>query len=151
MFWSQGSNVTESRFRGEFDYSLDDRGRLVVPARFRDSFRAGGFVVLWFNPSLALFTQEGLDAQIADALSTANSTIDRLDIEEFFNSSSYEVELDRQGRILLTNDMKAHASIQQAVSLIGNGNHIRIWSPAVWATHRPQLRARVPELLGRSR
>ena len=142
--------MTESRFRGEYPYNLDDRGRLVVPARFRDAFHAGAVVVMWFNPSLALFTQEGLDNHVAAAMAKATNTMDRLEIEEFFNSQSYDVELDKQGRILLTSEMKSHAEIQQAVMLTGNGSHIRIWSPVMWAMQRPQLRTRVPEILGRS-
>lgn len=139
------------RFRGDFSYQLDDRGRLVVPARFRDAFRAGAAVVLWLNPSLALFTPEGLDAQIAEAIADATSTMGRIDVREYFNGHSYDVELDRQGRILLTSEMKTHANIQQSVSLVGNGNHIRIWSPVVWATQRPQLRVRVSEILRQSK
>ncbi len=143
--------MAENRFKGTYPYNLDDRGRLVVPARFRDAFRAGGTVVMWDNDSLALFIPEDLDAHIAEAMANASNAQDRLDLQTIFNSDSFDVELDRQGRILLTNEMKTHAHIQQAVSLVGNGDHLRIWNPEAWEKAHAQLWAQRPAIIGRSR
>lgn len=122
----------------------------MVPAKYREPFKGGAVVVQWVNPSLALFAPDDLEEEMARWTASAKSTQDRLEIDEYFNSQCTIVELDRQGRLLLTAEMKAHADIDNSVQVVGAGNHLRLWNPARWATQRSALRARMSDIMGRS-
>jgi len=122
----------------------------MVPARYRDAFKAGAVMVQWTTPSLALFPPDELEAEMAKWGASAKTTQDRLELEEYFNSQCSLVELDRQGRVLLTTEMKAHADIEASVQVVGAGNHLRFWNPGRWTAQRNALRARVTDILGRS-
>ena len=128
-------------FTGEYRHSVDDKGRLAVPAKFRAQLGAGAVVSRWLDACLAIHTQEGwadLAAKVA-ALPITDSNARRF--SRLIFAGAAEVELDRQGRILLPAFLRDQIDLgvgAEAV-VVGSRDHAEIWVPETWATYARQL------------
>ena len=100
-------------FTGEYRHTVDDKGRIAVPAKFRAQLGAGAVVSRWLDACLAIHTQAGWDelaAKVA-ALPITNEASRRF--QRFVFAGAAEVELDRQGRILLPAYLRDHIGLGQ--------------------------------------
>jgi MraZ protein len=120
-------------FRGEYEYAVDDRGRMVIPPKFREALTdtvligRGAEGQLWVYPK-ATFEQRLLEAQQAnDAEQDAD-----FDMGQRFWLAANEIEADRQGRLPLPGVLRKQADIGSTVIIVGNGDRVEIWSPARW-------------------
>lgn len=130
-------------FRGEHHYSLDDKGRVVLPPKFR---RALGNTVV---------VTRGLDecvAVYAPAEWTKNEKklralpVSRRDFARFMLSSAEDVELDKQGRISIPQHLREYAKIDREAAVIGMGNRLEIWGEANWKRYIAEVQAKAPAL-----
>ena len=128
-------------FTGEYRHSVDDKGRLAVPAKFRAQLGAGAVVSRWLDACLAIHTQSGwadLSAKVA-ALPITDSNARRF--SRLIFAGAAEVELDRQGRILLPAFLRDGIRLgtgADAVS-VGSRDHAEIWTPDSWTAYAAQL------------
>lgn len=140
-------------FTGEYRHSVDGKGRLAVPARFRTQLRTGAVISRWLDDCLAIHTQdswESLSAKVA-ALPITDTTARRF--QRFVFSGAMEVELDGQGRVLLPAYLREAAGLTTEAVIVGSRDHAEIWSPAGWETYSrtlddPQALAEAFEGLG---
>ena len=126
-------------FTGEYRHSVDDKGRLAVPAKFRAQLGAGAVVSRWLDACLAIHTQDGwndLSAKVA-ALPITDPNARRF--SRLIFAGAAEVELDRQGRILLPAYLREHIDLGGEAVVVGSRDHAEIWVPATWATYAQQL------------
>lgn len=119
-------------FYGEFEHSIDDKGRLTIPAKFREDL-AGGVVVtrgldgcLWAYPR---YEWEKLAEKIA-AMPSTNSAA--RSFARFMFSSAFDSIPDRQGRVLIPQKLRDYAGISNETAVIGVMNRVEIWNPAQW-------------------
>ena len=120
---------------------MDERGRVPLPPKYRDAFREG--IVLSQgspNPCLRVYTQSSFDAQAAEW--TAPSAMRRKgrDLRKLF-SRSFEVELDKQNRILIPAALRAYAGLEGKVLVIGTGECLEIWSPEAYTREMERVDA----------
>jgi MraZ protein len=115
--------------RGEAEYALDDKGRVVMPPKFRAAMGERVIVTRWIDPCLAAFSpvewqrvEEKLRAQ-----PLKNRNFVRLVL-----SAAEDCDLDRQGRIYLPTHLRAYAGIARGVTIIGMGTRLEIWSTPQW-------------------
>ena len=126
-------------FTGEYRHSVDDKGRLAVPAKFRAQLGAGAVVSRWLDACLAIHTQDGwsdLSAKVA-ALPITDQNARRF--SRLIFAGAAEVELDRQGRILLPAFLRDHIDLGAEAVVVGSRDHAEIWVPATWETYARQL------------
>jgi MraZ protein len=119
-------------FLGEFEHSVDDKGRVAVPARFRDEVKGGLIVTRGFDHCLQAFplaTWQTL-AQRISALSLGNEESRHL--RRLLFSGAAEVELDRQGRILIPQGLRDYAGIGERAIIAGMNTYFELWSEAHW-------------------
>ena len=139
-------------FRGHFEYSLDAKNRLTIPAKFRASFSDGLVLARWLDPCVAIFTPEGLDRFQNSFIPEMHPlSSDRRRLTRFFSGGSFDVELDSAGRVTLNAPLLEHASIAKDVVVIGNVDHLEIWDRARCAADQadlPDQVARIAESLG---
>ena len=132
---------------GEFRHALDDRGRVAVPVRFRGRLAQGATLSRWLDGCLAIFpadTWEDLAARI-QALPTTNANARRFG--RFMSSGAVEVELDRQGRVLVPSYLREYAGLTLGeVVVVGALNRLEIWEPTRWEPYRSQIEGE-PEAL----
>ena len=126
-------------FTGEYRHSVDDKGRLAVPAKFRAQLGAGAVVSRWLDACLAIHTQDGwndLSAKVA-ALPITDPNARRF--SRLIFAGAAEVELDRQGRILLPAYLREHIELGGDAVVVGSRDHAEIWVPDAWAAYAAQL------------
>ena len=123
-------------FAGRFEYGIDDKSRVSIPAKFRE--------VLSTNHDLRLILtnldgcivaypyQEWLTIQEKMSNTGAISKEARAFLR-YFNSGASECPLDKLGRILIPQTLKGDAHIKKSVVIIGNGKKIEIWADEAWA------------------
>jgi MraZ protein len=116
-------------FFGEHDHSLDDKGRITVPASFREHLAGGAFVIR--GPQcLVVFPRETFEATIAPKLRRNPVSSD---VPRIVNSGS-AIEMDKAGRMLLPPPLRRWAGIEpgDAAVIVGNDRHMEIWSRSAW-------------------
>lgn len=122
---------------GEYNYTIDDKGRLNFPAKFREKMGAEFVVTRWLDDCLVAFPEEEWQ-RITDIL-RSRSMVKTRDIQRFLFASAQEVSPDKQGRILLEPALRAHAGLQKEVTVIGVGSYAEIWDTAAWRKKQQSL------------
>ena len=119
-------------FIGEFQHTIDAKGRLIMPARFRDEL--GDTFVLTKGLDNCLFIYPKTEWQVVQtklkALPLTNK--DARAFVRFFFSGATECETDKQGRVLIPSNLREHARLEKDVVIIGVANRAEIWSKELW-------------------
>jgi MraZ protein len=126
-------------FTGEYRHSVDDKGRIAVPARFRAQLAGGAVVSRWLDQCLAIHTREGWDA-LSEKVAVLPITDpgSRL-FQRFVFAGAFEADLDRQGRVVVPAYLRESAGLSEEAVIVGSRDHAEIWSPARWDDYRRAL------------
>ncbi|HEX8647747.1 MAG TPA: division/cell wall cluster transcriptional repressor MraZ [Thermoleophilaceae bacterium] len=131
-------------FRGHFDYSLDAKNRLNVPAKFRAAFSSGVVLAKGLEPCVAVWAPDTFERWTESFLSNLNPVSpERRKLTRYFAGSSFDAELDSAGRVTLNNALLEHAGIQKDVVVVGNLDHLEIWDRDRWSDDQQALNAEV--------
>jgi MraZ protein len=138
-------------FRGSFEHSVDAKGRVSVPAKFRDIIadRYDGRLVmaLDFDRCLAVYPLEEWEKLEEKIKSLPMMQKEVKDFMRFFFSSATECDLDNQGRILIPPSLRERANINKSVMLVGIINKIEIWDTTAWQERHSQNGEKISEAL----
>ncbi|MEE8369432.1 MAG: division/cell wall cluster transcriptional repressor MraZ [Dehalococcoidia bacterium] len=119
-------------FRGTHEHTVDDRGRVALPARYRHELAEG--IVLTVGPEgcIEIYTTSGF-AEMSDLVAAEPSTtLAGRQSRRRFDSQSWDAELDGQGRILIPARFREAAGLQGPVIIAGRRECLEIWSPEGW-------------------
>ena len=137
-------------FRGTFDYTLDAKNRLTVPARFRAALAEGVVMAKGTEPCVALWTPEAYDAYTESILSGYNPLSEEADkIQRFFAANSHDTELDSAGRVGFPPFLLEHADLKKEVVVTGSRNRLEVWDRERWNTKNDELVSDVREIRSR--
>jgi MraZ protein len=125
---------------GEYEFTLDAKNRIAVPARLRSAFADGIYVTKGLEPCLAGYApdefQAYLDRQTAGVSPLSSKG---RDVQRFTAASAVFQELDRQGRITVPARQLDYAGIRREVTIIGVEDHLEIWDRVAWAEYLAHL------------
>lgn len=115
-------------FMGEYNHTIDAKGRLIVPSRFRGILGDAFVVTKGLDGCLFVYDNEEwkLFEEKLRALPITNK--EARQFVRFFLAGAAEVEVDKQGRILIPNVLREFAGLAKDVALVGVGSRIEIWS-----------------------
>jgi MraZ protein len=131
-------------FRGHFDYSLDAKNRLNVPAKFRAAFSSGVVLAKGLEPCVAVWAPDTFERWTESFLSSLNPVSpERRKLTRYFAGSSFDAELDSAGRVTLNGALLEHAGIQKEIVIVGNLDHLEIWDRDRWGDDQQALNAEV--------
>ena len=140
-----------NRFVSNFTNRLDAKGRVSIPAPFRSVLARDGFEGLYVHPTLdAPALDAGGNALIEEidaflsSLSPYSDERDQLSTALFGTSEILKV--DTEGRVILTESVKGHAGIADAVTFVSLGHKFQIWEPERFRAHLEEARAKVREM-----
>jgi MraZ protein len=134
-------------FRGTFDYTLDAKNRLTVPAKFRASLSDGVVLAKGVERCVQLWTPSGFDAYVDHALAGENPVSDRArKLNRFFSANSLDAELDAAGRVMVPGFLLEHAGLAKDVVVTGAGDCLELWDRAAWAEYNAALSAELPDI-----
>jgi MraZ protein len=115
-------------FIGRHDRSLDDKGRLVLPANYRRPFEdAGGGVLAPWDRCLGLWTREKYGDVMQQIIDKVRDGEADDDIVRLFQSDAADVQLDAQGRFVVPEAHRRHAGITRDVKVLGQTTRVEIW------------------------
>jgi len=136
-----------TRFVGTFEHSLDSKGRVILPSKFRAAFEHGGYLTKYHEGCLALWTPEEFEKQLDANQAGASAQPEERNLSRLFSAGTAEVEVDRQGRMAIPPRLRTFAGLTGDVLVIGATERVELWDPARWeATVEPEER----QLLGTS-
>lgn len=119
-------------FLGEYEHNLDDKGRLAVPARFREELGDGVVITRGFDRCLMGFPR-GTWTTLAEQVSGLSlGQGDARNLRRLLFSGAADVQLDRQGRILIPQNLREYAGLGEQVIVAGLNTHFEIWSAERW-------------------
>jgi MraZ protein len=119
-------------FVGRYEHSLDSKGRVILPAKFRTSFERGGYLAEHREGCLALWTPEEFARQMSAMQERAGSGSTDRNRARLWAANSSEVEIDRQGRMAIPSHLRTFASLETDVLVHGAIDRVELWSPEVW-------------------
>jgi MraZ protein len=120
-------------FRGTFDYSLDAKNRLTVPAKFRAELSGGVVLAMGLEQSVDIWVPEAYDALVASSLEGMNPmSSDARRARLWFSANSFDTELDSAGRVQLPSTLIEHAKLTKEVVVTGASDSLQVWDRAVW-------------------
>ena len=136
--------MEQLRLSGEFDHTLDPKGRVTLPARYRDYFSRGAVLVLIPDeePCVRVYSPQGwdeYDAKWLEPLNVFGNKSESWKVREIYRNMD-EVEPDRQGRVLLSAQRIKDLDLSGKVKIVGNRTHLEIWNPATYAEAQKQGR-----------
>ena len=117
---------------GSYEHSVDPKGRMIFPAKFRDEMGEAFYVVRWRDGCLAAFSKEEFLGVLTKL--KAKDTNIATDLMRMLSASACEVEPDKQGRILIDGGLRENANIRKDVTVIGVFNRAEIWDKERWQT-----------------
>jgi MraZ protein len=121
-------------FIGEYRHSIDAKGRVAIPARFRLQLEEGAVVVRWVEGCAAIFPRSAFEALASKITSLPLANENARAVSRFLFSSAFEVERDSQGRIVLPGAIRNWAGLGTDAVIVGAGERVEIWAPDRWAS-----------------
>lgn len=138
-------------FIGEYSASIDEKGRISVPAKFRPTLKNKIVVTRGLDNSLFLYRLDEWKKLAEKLASLPISTANTRAFSRLMLAGAMDVDVDKQGRIILPGYLKEFAKIQKKVVIAGLYNRIEIWSEELWNIYKQQTESQsnqIAEQLG---
>src|SRR5690348_9402284 len=136
----QPTQRQQTMFLGEYEHTIDNKGRMAVPARFRAQLDRGAVISKGMGACLSVYTLARWEEKSNELV--ASKTSDELrDFERRIFPSAGEIELDNQGRIVIPAKLRQYASLEGEVTIAGVRDHFEIWDRAAWQAYQERLDA----------
>ena len=123
-------------FYGEHEHSIDEKGRLIIPSKFREVFKENYverfFVTRGLDTCLFVFAEDEWKKQEAKFRSLPFTSAEARQFNRIYFSGACEVACDKQGRIIVPDYLKDFAKIKREVMIIGVSNRMEIWAKESW-------------------
>ncbi len=120
---------------GEYEHSLDAKGRVIMPAKLREDMGEKFILTKGLDGCLFGFSQTEW-ANFEEKLKTLPLTNKNArNFVRFFLSGATECEMDKQGRFLVTSNLREYAEMDKEIVVIGVGNRIEMWNKEKWLKH----------------
>lgn len=137
-------------YYGEAHTVLDEKGRITVSRKFRETMEVLGHV-LWYmtrgyDGSIFIFPKEQWDAIRAQAARHSSMDARAIDFRRMFFGSVAEVRPDRQGRMTVPPHLREHAKVEKEAVLIGCDDHLELWSRDGWRQYQEGMEAAYKEM-----
>lgn len=123
-------------FLGEFEHSLDDRGRIAIPAKFRPSLNAGLVMTHGIDRCLLIWPMPEWQAVAERFTQLPLMHADARRMHRLLFSGATDTIPDRLGRIVVPSALRAYAEIRDAAVIVGLLNRLEVWSPTHWHQER---------------
>ncbi len=122
-----------ARFFGRYEHSLDVKGRLILPSRFRALIGPQAYLSQFQDRCLALWTPEEFEKQMAEMERLQDQGRTQRNLARIMASGSTDVDIDRQGRLAIPLYLRDFARLESGVLVIGALNRVELWNPDEWA------------------
>ena len=129
----------ERMFFGRYEHSIDEKGRMTIPARFREPLEAGAYITRGFDRNLVVYTTSYLQKISEKVAGMSNTDPSARLLRRLIYSNAALLEFDKSGRILIPQFLRDPVDIHNNAIVIGVGDYFEIWSPTVWEAQNTLL------------
>lgn len=119
-------------FMGEYNHTIDAKGRLIVPAKFRETLGERFVVTKGLDGCLFVYDNGEWELFEAKLKSLPISNKEARKFARFFLAGAADMEVDKQGRILIPTVLREFAGLEKDVVMVGVGSRVEIWNKALW-------------------
>jgi MraZ protein len=123
-------------FFGEFEYKIDDKGRVPIPPKFRTELKEGVILAPGVEKCITLYSLPEWK-KVAETLTTSSVTPGKLRrLKRAIFATAFSLKMDGQGRIALPIPLRLYTEIVDDVVIVGANNYLEIWSKSNWSEER---------------
>ncbi len=133
-------------FLGEYEHSIDDKGRLAVPARFRGVLNDGLYITRGLDRCLVIWDADSYRTQADFVQSHSWLETPARRLQRFYFSGGVEAHLDKLGRILVPQFLREYARLEADVVVVGVGDRFEVWARGEWQRELAELERDSAEL-----
>lgn len=127
-------------FLGQYRHNIDEKGRLTIPARFRELLTDGAYITQGFEQNLMVLTAPAFEAVTHKVNRTSLTDPDARDLKRLLFSTADRVEPDKNGRILVPQFLRDLVGLDSEAVLVGVGDYFEIWLPDRWDAKMAMLK-----------
>jgi len=132
---------------GEYEYKVDNKGRLPLPPKFRQEFKEGMVLARGMEECIVIYKKSDFEKLASNytAEKFATSKIRRLN--RFTFGHAFDQEMDNQGRIAIPSSLKSFAKIGDSAIIVGANNCIELWNPEKWNAEQDEAEGQVWQII----
>lgn len=124
--------VMSKGLKGEYNHSVDAKGRMIVPSKLRERLGLSFVVTRGMDGCLCVYPNDEWDIFESKLAKLPTTNAQARQFVRFFMGSADDLEVDNQGRVLLSPVLRKFAEITKDVTIVGMGDHAEIWSREKW-------------------
>ncbi|MCK5044782.1 division/cell wall cluster transcriptional repressor MraZ [Candidatus Parcubacteria bacterium] len=136
-------------FIGEYSYTIDQKKRLAVPAKFRKELGKKAIITRGIDNCLVIYTAKEWEKVVERLENLPTAQLDARSFVRIMLSGAVEAELDKLGRVLIPDYLKEYAGLKKEIAVLGISNKIEIWDSAKWQTYKQKTEAEVGDMAER--
>lgn len=133
-------------FIGEYTHSLDTKGRVALPAKFRKDLKGGAVVTKGLDNCLVVYSKQEWNILAQKLASLPISQANTRAFSRLMLAGAMDVDLDKQGRIVLPEYLRKYAELGKKIVIAGLFNRLEIWEEAKWEKYRSDMEASSVEI-----
>lgn len=126
-------------FTGEYRHTVDDKGRVAVPVRFRPDLAGRIYVSKWLDNCLAIHPGPAWDALAAKVATLPVTDPSSRAFSRYLFGNAFEIEIDRQGRLVVPSVLREFAGLDDDAVVVGARDHLELWSPQRWDAYNRRM------------
>ncbi len=136
-------------FIGEYSYTIDQKKRLAVPAKFRKDLGKKAIITRGIDNCLVIYTAKEWEKVVERLENLPTSQVDARSFVRIMLSGAVEAELDKLGRVLIPDYLKEYAGLKKEIAILGISNKIEVWDSAKWQAYKQKTEAEVGDMAER--
>lgn len=125
-------------FKGEFQHSLDEKGRLIIPAKFREGLGEKFVITRGLDNCLFAYPTSQWEVLEEKIKELPTSQADTRAFVRMFFSGAVDADFDKQGRVVIPQQLREHARIDRDVYVIGVSTKVEVWAKETWEKYSDQ-------------
>lgn len=131
---------------GEYKHTVDPKGRVAIPAKFREKFTAGAIVTRGLDHCLFIFSKSEWEILAQKIISLPLAQADSRAFARLMLSGATDVELDVQGRILIPDSLRSYAHVKKQVVVTGMYTRVELWDADAWEAYKTKTEGAADEI-----
>lgn len=126
-------------FLGQFQHTLDEKGRLTIPARFRELLDGGAYITQGLDQCLVVMTSTSFAQTMADLSAMNMADPNARLLRRVILSNAYPIDMDKAGRMLVPQQLREFAGLNGDAIVAGQGDYFEVWSTSAWNDQMKQM------------
>jgi MraZ protein len=145
-WWIKSCGGGKIMLMGEYLHTIDDKGRLILPAKFREELGESFIVTKGLDSCLFVYDKKEWEILSSKLKQLPLAKPEARAFVRFFFAGGAEISCDKQGRVLLPNNLREYALLDKDVVVIGVSNRIEIWNRNKWDAYNEQIAPTVAQI-----